>query len=166
MNGTRLKKIRLGVRPASDKDLKELVKLNKIVQGWHAETYPDRFKFESDPKWLHQFFTEKIEADDAGVFVGTANEDVAAYMFFSIVDRPESPITYAIRRLHIEHIVVDPDFRRSGLASALIIAAENVAQDVEATEITLDTWTANTTAKAAFQAMGLIHERSWFAKRL
>ena len=66
------------------------------------------------------------------------------------------------RRLMIEHVAVAPKARRLGQGRALLQAARQLARDLQADEILLDTWEANHDAHAFFRAEGFQPRRMLF----
>ena len=62
----------------------------------------------------------------------------------------------------IDHIAVAPEARRQGQGGALLAVARQLARDLHADEILLDTWEANTDAHAFFRANGFEPRRMLF----
>ncbi|MGR3500805.1 GNAT family N-acetyltransferase [Pseudaestuariivita sp.] len=153
-------------RRATLEEIPGLIALNAEVQRWHAETDPKRFHAKVDPHHLRAFFADQIASDTASLWVTGTPDHLTGYLFASHVIRPGSPITLPQVRLHIEHIVVTQNARRRGIGRALLRAAEDEAKRIGASEITLETWAANTEAHKAFEASGFEIARFLYAKTL
>lgn len=59
------------------------------------------------------------------------------------------------RRIDIHHLFVEKEFRAKGVGRALISAAKDLGRDKSAKGVTIGTAPSNTTAQAAYRAMGL-----------
>ena len=156
----------LTIRPATATDITALCDLNRIVQHWHADTYPEHFKKDVSPDAAHAFWNARLTEDDSFIDVALIHDAPAGYAFSRLQTRPDSFISHPRRRLHIEHIVTAPAHRRQGVARALMMSADSRARALDCHGMTLDSWAHNTEAHAAFEAAGLAKTRFWFAKRL
>jgi ribosomal protein S18 acetylase RimI-like enzyme len=154
------------IRAAGQSDLDALVRLNQDVQALHARLYPDDFKADPDPVDVRLFFAERL--DDPKSVIGLAEQDGRAvgYVWFDIQARPDTPFTFARRRLYICHIAVEPQARRRGIASALLGYVERRAAREGIDEIALDSWTANLDAQHFFGARGFVACHASLRKRL
>lgn len=148
------------VRRATAEDAGTLARLNEHVQGWHAAQYPETFHAHPDPDGLTTWFAQRLADPLCTVFL--TGDPPAGYALCSLQLREASVFSPAISRLSVEHIAVAPDARRQGLGRALLAAARDLARDLQAGEIILDTWTANHAAHAFFRAEGFAPVRMLF----
>lgn len=72
----------------------------------------------------------------------------------SVHERPESPLVRTRRWSEVDQIAVDPDFRRRGVARALILAAADQARREGLPTLQMTTWWFNTEARAAMAQLG------------
>ena len=151
------------IRPATLADLPAILPLNAVVQSWHADHFPERFRADPDPMALETYFSDMIAGDKTYLDVALQAEAVCAYMLTRLDIHDGSPFTLPRRHLQIEHIAVDPAARRKGVATALIDAARVRARALACTELNLSSWAPNTAAHLAFEASGLRKRRHIFA---
>jgi ribosomal protein S18 acetylase RimI-like enzyme len=83
-----------------------------------------------------------------------SGEGPNGYVWFEVQDRLETPLTLARKRIYIHHLSVQARARRRGVASALLGQVEAEALIAGITNIALDTWAANGSARSFFEACG------------
>lgn len=147
-------------RRATVADAATLARLNGHVQSWHAAHYPEAFVPNPDPAALSDWFAERLADPACTAFLG--GDPAAGYALCQLHLREPSIFSPGYRRLMVEHIAVASEARRQGLGRALLSAARQLARDLEADEIMLDTWEANTEAHAFFRAAGFQPRRMLF----
>ncbi|MEM6896032.1 MAG: GNAT family N-acetyltransferase [Pseudomonadota bacterium] len=162
-NGTLLRKIE--IRRATTCDAPALARLCYEVQAWHAATYPHVFVESPDLDALVGFFDAQIAQPDAHVFLAVASGSPAAYLFARFKEPSENLFQLPRRRLLVEHVATSAAFRRQGLATALFNQASVLAEELDCADLYLDTWNANETAHAAFEAAGFGLERRRYSKQ-
>lgn len=145
-------------RRATPADAPQIARLNRHIQSWHAAQYPETFHAEPDPAEVTAHFAARLA--EQGVTCLLLGDPPQAYALLSLQDRPASPFSPARRRLLVDHIAVDPAFRRQGLGRALLAAARAEARALACDEILLDTWEANHDAHRFFAAQGFAPRRS------
>lgn len=147
-------------RRATPEDAAMLARLNAHVQGWHAAHYPEAFFPNPDPKALTAYFSDRLSDPACTAFL--TGDPATAYALCQLHIREPSIFSPGYRRLMIDHIAVAPEARRQGQGRALLNAAGQLARDLDADEILLDTWEANTEAHAFFRANGFQPRRMLF----
>ena len=148
------------IRRAMPEDAATLARLNAHVQGWHAAHYPEVFHPQPDPAALAAYFADRLADPDCTAFL--IGEPATAYALCQLQSREASIFSPAIRRLMVDHIAVAPEARRLGQGRALLAAARQLARDLGADEIMLETWDANHEAHAFFRAAGFSPRRMLF----
>lgn len=148
------------IRRAAPADAPTLARLNAHVQSWHAAHYPEAFFPAPDPEALSQYFTERLS--DPGCTAFLTGDPATGYALCQLILRDTSIFSPGYRRLMIDHIAVAPEVRRQGQGRALLRAARDLARDLNADEILLDTWEANNDAHAFFRANGFQPRRMLF----
>jgi ribosomal protein S18 acetylase RimI-like enzyme len=88
------------------------------------------------------------------VWIAEAGGRAVGYVLTVVQERPENPFCRSRRWCAVDQIVVEPDFRRMGVASALLQKAlsEAAADGVEGVE--LCAWSFNVEAQALFRKFG------------
>ena len=148
------------IRRATPADAATVAGLNAHVQGWHAAHYPDVFFPHPDAKALAAYFSDRLSDPDCTVFL--AGDPALGYALCALQTRDLTLFSPPVRRLLVDHIAVAPEARRQGHGRALLEAARQLARDLEADEILLDTWEANHDAHAFFRAAGFAPRRMLF----
>lgn len=148
------------VRRATDGDAATLARLNVHVQSWHAAHYPEAFFPNPDQQALTAHFADRLADPACTAFL--AGDPPQGYALCQFHIRETSIFSPGYRRLMVDHIAVAPKARRQGHGRALLDAVRQLARDLQADEIMLDTWEANTDAHAFFRAAGFEPRRMLF----
>ena len=148
------------IRRATPADAATLARLNTHVQTWHAAHYPEAFFPNPDPDALTAWFVDRLAEPACTAFL--AGDPATGYALCQLQTRERSIFSPGYRRLMVDHIAVAPEARRQGQGRALLQAARQLARDLQADEILLDTWEANTDAHAFFRANGFQPRRMLF----
>jgi len=154
------------VRVASATDIDDIVRLNRDVQLLHAELEPSFFKSNFDNEKVAAFFAAKLAVSENHIRLADSGDGPNGYVWFEVQDRPETPLTLARKRIYIHHLSVQPEVRRHGIASALLRQVEAEALIGGITNIALDTWAANGSARSFFEACGFTAFNLSLGKRL
>jgi ribosomal protein S18 acetylase RimI-like enzyme len=124
------------------------------VQRLHAEHHPGLFKMPESEDFAVSFF-EEMRADDAvRIFIAEENGKALGCIVCKLIDRPESPFTFASRILHIDQISIRPDAQGKGAGRALMEQAELLARELDVSRIQLDSYDFNLGAHVFFERMG------------
>jgi ribosomal protein S18 acetylase RimI-like enzyme len=148
------------IRRATAADAATLATLHAPLQAWHAAQYPDAFHAQPDPAALTAWFAARLADPACTAFL--AGDPALGYALCQLQTRDPSVFSPPVRRLLIDHIAVAPGARRQGHGRALIAACRGLARDMQADEILLDTWEANSGAHAFFRAAGFAPRRMLF----
>jgi ribosomal protein S18 acetylase RimI-like enzyme len=154
------------IRTAVDADLGALIKLNAQVQKLHAQVYPTDFKSSTDEGEVRDFLASVMRQTDHTILLALVDGAVAGYAWFKIQHRPQTPFTWAKKRVFLHHIGVDSGRRRLGIGSALITQVEERARAAGIGEVALDMWSLNDTAQAFFKACGMQTYRLFLRKQI
>jgi ribosomal protein S18 acetylase RimI-like enzyme len=148
------------IRRATPADAPTLARLNTHVQSWHAAHYPEAFFASPDQGALTAYFADRLQDPACTAFL--AGDPATGYAICQLITRETSIFSPGYRRLMVDHIAVAPEARRRGQGRALLQAARELARDLKADEIMLDTWEANHEAHAFFRANGFEPRRMLF----
>jgi diamine N-acetyltransferase len=154
------------IRNAVDADLDALIKLNAQVQRLHAQVYPADFKSLTDEGEVRDFLRSVMRWTDHTILIAQVDGAVVGYAWIEIQDRPQTPFTWAKKRVFLHHICVDSGHRRLGIGSALITKVEERALAAGIGEFALDMWSLNGTAQEFFKSRGLKSYRLFFRKQV
>lgn len=149
------------VRFATPTDLDVIAELNQVVQSVHAELYPDDFRTTVEAGGLKALLTPRL----ANIAIAEIDHVPVGYIWFEIQTRPANPFSPTLRRLYVHHLSVLPDFRRHGVAGALMSHAEAFAEGEDIDEIALSHWVDNAGARQFFAAQGFAPYQVYLRKK-
>ena len=144
----------MNIRSATPLDVSLLSRLSMDVQRFHAEHHPGIFKMPEQEDYAVSFFEEKLADPAVHVFLVEENGDAVGYILCKLIERPETPFTFAARTLLIDQISVRSEARGQGVGALLMRQAEVLAEDLNVERIHLDSWDFNRNAHAFFERMG------------
>lgn len=156
----------MNVRIAGQSDALVLALLNEPVQDLHAKLYPADFRSDADRATVARFFSGIISDDQNTIGICEVSGSPAGYLWLELRERAGTPFTRSSRRIWIRHLSVLETARRRGVASSLMLWAEDYARALSATELVLDHWADNREAKAFFDKKGFSPVRIVARKQL
>ena len=153
----------MNIRQANSSDSSLLSSLCIDVQRLHAENHPDIFKLPQSDDFAVSFFEEMLSNPMTRIFIAEANGEAMGYVLCQLMERPESPFTYARRFLHIDQVSVRPVTQGKGLGAALIERVVSLGKEMGVSKIQLDSWGFNTGAHGFFERLGFekFNHRFW-----
>jgi ribosomal protein S18 acetylase RimI-like enzyme len=133
------------IRLAGAPDLEALFKLYVDFHEFHVRGVPDRLLSLGEPEAydcskLYANLEKIISHDDSALFVAKVAGQVLG--FVEIYVRQDEPNPARVSRTygHLQSLMVDEGFRRRGVGTRLVEAAEQWAREKGAAEMQLDTW--------------------------
>ena len=144
----------MNIRPATHLDAAIRSRLSLDVQRLHAEHHPGIFKMPENEDFAVSFFEETLTDPVVYAFLAEENGNAVGCILCKLIERLESPFTFAARTLLIDQISVRPDARGQGVGTALMHQAEVLANELSVQRIHLDSWDFNLDAHAFFERMG------------
>lgn len=153
----------MNIRQANSSDSLLLSSLCMDVQRLHAGNQRDFFKMPQGDDFAVAFFDEMLGDPKNSLFVAEENGEPLGYVFCKLMERPETPFTFALRYLLVDQISVRPTVQGKGVGAALIERAVALARELNVPKIQLDSWGFNTGAHAFFEKMGFekFNHRFW-----
>jgi GNAT superfamily N-acetyltransferase len=146
----------MNIRQANSQDSLLLSSLCMDVQRLHAETLPDIFKPPHGDDFAVSFFDEVLADPKNSLFLAEENGEALGYAFCKLIERPETPFTFALRYLLVDQISVRPAAQKKGVGAALIERAISLAKELNLPKIQLDSWGFNSGAHAFFEKLGFV----------
>ena len=145
----------INIRQADGGDAEILAELNRYVQELHITHMPQIFK-PVDTGAIAEWFRSMMENPAVRAWIAEAEGLAAGYVLAVTYDRPESP--FCSRRVYceIDQISVSPEFRKRGLAKALVERVLAEARSSGIRDIELNSWSFNTEAHDTFRALGFL----------
>jgi GNAT superfamily N-acetyltransferase len=154
------------IRKAIATDSRLLSSLCVEVQRLHAEHHPEIFKMPQSDDFAVIFFDEILADPASRIFIAEEDGSAIGYIHCKLFERPESPLTYVNRFLQIEAIAVQTVAQRQGIGAALMLQAEELAQEIGVIKIQLSSWDFNTDAHTFFEKYGFVKFEHRFRKKL
>ncbi|HVX97802.1 MAG TPA: GNAT family N-acetyltransferase [Polyangia bacterium] len=119
----------------------------------HARLAPSYFRkgARAEADWR-----KLVAAFDAGVFVseGEPGVGLVGVAIVRVYDTPPDPTMVALRRAHVETLVVSAPRRRRGLGAQLMDEVVAWARRQGAAELVLTVWAGNDAAQAFYERLG------------
>lgn len=149
----------VSVRPANAGDTEGLCELYYDFHEFHVCGVPTHLRSLGAREWwdrscLRAALGRIIESDDSEIFLAQTAGKLAGLVEVSMrYDAGEASLVqhcYA----EIQSLIVCSSFRRSGIGTQLVRAAQQWAQDKGATEVRLSVWEFNQAAQAFYEAVG------------
>jgi ribosomal protein S18 acetylase RimI-like enzyme len=141
------------IRAAVLGDEQCLAVLNGFVQDLHVAKRPDNFKPCTQAEVV-EWFQGRLQNTSARIWIAEEDETPVGYVLTMAQEWAGNPFCRSRRWCEIDHIAVAPDFRRRGVASALIQKALTTADADGLTEVELCSWSFNAEAQALFRKFG------------
>lgn len=133
------------VRPAAPGDLRALFALYLEFHEFHARGVPDRLASLGtpetfDPSELRVALEKIMQSGGAALFVAESDGHVVGLA--EVYLRRDEPSPAAVARCYgyLQSLMVDPAYRRRGIATRLVAAAESWVKARGAAEMRLRTW--------------------------
>lgn len=107
------------ITPATHQDIPALAEMLRDLNEWHVPHAPHRLRQAGDIGDLGQFFETRM-AKGAQILITRTEGTVRGYLMWTIQDRPADAVSKPVRRALLDHIYVEPIWRRRGLAQRMI----------------------------------------------
>jgi ribosomal protein S18 acetylase RimI-like enzyme len=156
----------LAIANATQADIPDILRLNLEVQSLHASLAPQNFLQDCDEQELFEFWRAQLNTPRHKVRLAKMGGGIVGYLWFELQERPKTPFNPPRTRLYIHHIGVAASVRRSGVGEALIAQLHAEARALGVSDLLLDTWAANSSARAFFQKAGFKDLNIVMAKHL
>jgi ribosomal protein S18 acetylase RimI-like enzyme len=115
------------IRRATISDVATLVELNRSTQAMHATALPDIFRPDPPEEVVASAFRSAIEAPSSLWLIAEEGK-ACGYLSADFREVPESWCHVRYQVCYIAAIAVDPEFRRKGIARALLSRLKSDAE--------------------------------------
>ena len=154
------------IRRATPADVEAISRLLTFVQRLHAEVEPDWFTLPEHELFAPEFVQETMHDSDHDYFVAIVAGEIVGYALVKEIRRPASPFSPVLHHLSLEQICVHPDYRRRGLAGALLAQVRQEAQRRGVSGIQLGIWQFNEASRAFFTGAGFVPKQTRYYQAL
>jgi ribosomal protein S18 acetylase RimI-like enzyme len=145
--------MKVTIREAGESDAALLAELNRSVQALHVAALPAYFK-PADPTAVADLFRSKLQSGGFCAWIAWVGAVPVGHALGVVRERPENALCKARRFYEIDEIGVSPEYRKQGVARALVERALSEARARGILEVELSSWAFNAEAHAAFRALG------------
>lgn len=142
------------IRPADERDVDFLARLNRLVHELHLANAPAGFFKQPDAEETAALYRWRLKRADTRIWIACVDEVPAGHAVCVVRERQENVLCVHRRWYELDEVVVAAEFRQQGVARALV---EHVLAEARADghcDVELNTWAFNTDAQAAFAALG------------
>lgn len=141
------------VRMAAREELERVNALRRMVNDVHVQGRPDIFR-PGFCEALQNHIYDAFDDENSDVIVALADDDIAGFATVQYIRRPESPYCLARDFYRVEEFGVAAQYRRRGVATALVDYMKRDAREKGFDRIELDVWAFNEGAIAFYDAAG------------
>ena len=145
--------MKIQIRNAHTGDLDQLSDYIVWGQSFKVEAYPDLFA-PVDKDAARSFLLEYLGSKTSYIRVAERQSTVAGFSFVEICERRGSFLRLPGRFAYLELIAVDPHHQRSGIGSALLSDAREIAKSRGIHRIELDVLSLNEGARNFYSSQG------------
>lgn len=146
---------KVDIRTATQSDIMDLIRLNRIVQEEHVTLAPKVYRADLTDEEIGNFWSERLEDSHHRAAIAVLDDLLAVgSILFELQTRPATTFAYARRIVNIHQLVVVPERRRLGIATKLMNFAEKEAAIIGVTEAQLSVWSSNSVAQSFYSTQG------------
>jgi ribosomal protein S18 acetylase RimI-like enzyme len=145
--------MKMQIRNAHAGDLDQLSDYIVWGQGHHVAANPDLFA-PVDRDAVRSFLLECLDSKASYIRVAERQSTVVGFSFVEIYERRGTLLKLPRRFAYLELIAVDPDHQRSGIGSALLTDAKEIAKSRGIHRIELDVMGFNDGARYFYSGQG------------
>jgi ribosomal protein S18 acetylase RimI-like enzyme len=153
------------IRDVTAADAPSFAKLFGIVEEYHRERLPSRFRRPMDG-YAEKLLIETLARSDSRIFVAESAGALIGCIHLIIKEMPSHPLIHPGKLVSVEHLSVDPKARRMGVGSKLMGRAERFAKENGFSDIELNVWKFNPDAEAFYARLGYKADRTFFSKKV
>jgi ribosomal protein S18 acetylase RimI-like enzyme len=152
------------IRAAVDGDVEQLAALSASVQELHVAGRPDVFKT-VDAQVLGGLFRRRLAEASVRIWIAEIGGVVVGYAVTVDKRQEENLHTYPRSWREIEEIAVQAEYRRRGIASALLRHVEVATRADGISVVELNTWAFNDAARRSFERLGFVPKTIRYERR-
>lgn len=155
----------LTIRDITGADFSTVEPFIQMLHYSHAVVRPDVFLPEGFVYDREKDFLPCLSENGGIALLAEMEGEPVGVCLCSVRDRDNSSLGH-YRECHVSDLVVSPDFRRRGIAKALMTEAEKRAKALGAERLSLTVWRFNDDAQALYEALGYEDLWSWMEKKI
>jgi len=141
-------------RKASINDYRIILILKKQIQNFHHCHKPDFYK-KTDSPFSKNEFEKLLVSIDSKVYVVESGDKIYGYAITRVISFQANPLIVDHKRLFIDDIIIDPEYRKKGIGKFLIEKLESVCRSEGYNYLDLNVWSFNTEAIDFYRKHGM-----------
>jgi len=141
-------------RKASINDYRIILILKKQIQNFHHCHKPDFYK-KTDSPFSKNEFEKLLVSIDSNVYVVESGDKIYGYAITRVISFQANPLIVDHKRLFIDDIIIDPEYRKKGIGKFLIEKLESVCRSEGYNYLDLNVWSFNTEAIDFYRKHGM-----------
>lgn len=142
------------------------VRLMEVMNRYHYEALPEVFQPGPVPMLTQHEYWQLVGRNDRRLIGAFVEEQLAGFVLVKRVKSEPHPLFRSKVSCHISKVIVDPGFRRRGLAQQLLAAAETWAKEQGSETVTLTVFEFNESARSLYETCGYDTQSRAMCKRL
>ncbi|RHX92466.1 GNAT family N-acetyltransferase [Leptospira stimsonii] len=124
------------------------------------DEYRQFYKKESDLSGAFHFLEERISKEESCIFVALSEDEKLFYGFTQLY--PSFTSLSMKRTWILNDLFVRPEYRKKGIAKALIVQAATLARSMDAKYLSLSTARDNRNAQRLYESLGFVKDEEFF----
>jgi ribosomal protein S18 acetylase RimI-like enzyme len=142
------------IRTATMADYEAICRLEEELDSHHVRILPEVFQPFPGPARPRDLVAEYVEAEDADYLLAEVGSAVVGLLNLKKATHPSYPMFKRCEYAMIVNLVVDPAYRKQGVAAALIQEAGRWARHRGLRRMHATVWAANAEAMNLFKKQG------------
>lgn len=144
----------MNITRASEQDYADVCELFRGLDQHHADIVPERYRTRTGNARTRDRYLSYISGDDRVLFLAKSDLLCLGFANLAIIEIVENGIHVARRYAHLDNMYVSPEFRKKGVASALLGAAVDWCRERQVPNLELQVYNANVAALQTYRAFG------------
>jgi ribosomal protein S18 acetylase RimI-like enzyme len=141
------------IRRACGTDALFLSQAIQELQELHSAAMPELFKPTIEP-YTPEKLSDLLSNPMTHLFIADVAGQPVGFAHFWKFDEPEGENNFPNSKIFISYVYVQSERRRNGIGRALIVAAQNLAEELKASSIELNVMAFNASARDFFLKCG------------
>ena len=154
------------IRAAVIEDYDAVCALYAQVAHVHSQALPQFFRPVEGPALPREFFANILANEDAAIFVAEWQDTLIGMTHCSVRTTPAVPVVVPRRFINIDDLVVSEHVRHQGVGQTLLERVHQWAREKGVTEVELNVWEFNTSARSLYEKLGYETTRRIMRKQL
>jgi len=158
--------VEVKIAPMTAVDYDGYVRLMEVINRFHYEALPDVFLLAPVPFLTNHEYNQLLEKGDRRLIGAYLGDELCGFVQTRRLDVAPNPVFRTDPTTHVDELVVDPGYRRRGIARRLLAAAEAWAKEQGSSYVSLTVLEFNESARRVYEACGYGTRSRSMRKRL